>query len=88
MTKPPGGIIPVRAETAWQLLSRALVDYTPPCANDPELWFDSTECETAIRHCRNCPAQLACANYALAARERDGVWGGQWPGRPIKENQT
>jgi WhiB family transcriptional regulator, redox-sensing transcriptional regulator len=34
---------------------------------------DAAEAKTV---CGSCPAREACLDYALANRERDGVWGG------------
>lgn len=31
---------------------------------------------TAQRVCRACPVRAACLEYALATRQRSGVWGG------------
>lgn len=45
---------------------------------DPELFHpgrgESTEPAKAV--CSDCPVRLACLDYALAHRERHGVWGG------------
>lgn len=49
------------------------------CAGmDPELFFpergESTE--EARAACRVCPVRRECLDYAMAAQERFGVWGG------------
>ena len=45
---------------------------------DPDVFYPSTdeEAEEAKSICRVCPVREACLEYALANRERDGVWGG------------
>jgi WhiB family redox-sensing transcriptional regulator len=45
---------------------------------DPELFYPVTDEEagTAKEICAVCQVRTACLEYALAARERDGVWGG------------
>ena len=34
------------------------------------------EAEAAKAVCATCPVRQSCLEYALANRERDGVWGG------------
>lgn len=45
---------------------------------DPDVFYpvsdDDAEASKSI--CRVCPVREACLEYALANRERDGVWGG------------
>ena len=45
---------------------------------DPDVFYPPTdeEAEEAKSICRVCPVREACLEYALANRERDGVWGG------------
>ncbi len=45
---------------------------------DPDVFYPATdeEAEEAKSICRVCPVREACLEYALANRERDGVWGG------------
>ncbi|MGQ0521405.1 MAG: WhiB family transcriptional regulator [Actinomycetota bacterium] len=45
---------------------------------DPDVFYPSTdeEAEEAKSICRVCPVRESCLEYALANRERDGVWGG------------
>jgi WhiB family transcriptional regulator, redox-sensing transcriptional regulator len=45
---------------------------------DPEMFFPVTdeEAEEAKAICATCPVREACLEYALAHREREGVWGG------------
>ena len=45
---------------------------------DPDIFYPVSE-EDAVQAkaiCAQCPVREACLEYALAARERDGVWGG------------
>ena len=57
----------------------------PPCMNtDPEVWFGDREegyhnTNAARKLCGMCPAKQACAEYAIAAPETHGVWGGLTP---------
>ena len=45
---------------------------------DPAIFYPPSEeeAEEAKAICAACPVRQACLEYALAARERDGVWGG------------
>jgi WhiB family transcriptional regulator, redox-sensing transcriptional regulator len=45
---------------------------------DPDVFYPTSEEETAEAKaiCMACPVQEPCLDYALASRERDGVWGG------------
>ena len=45
---------------------------------DPDIFYPSSdeEAEEAKAICATCPVRQACLEYALANRERDGVWGG------------
>ena len=40
---------------------------------DPE---DDSEAETAKEVCQGCHVRVACLEFALAHREKEGVWGG------------
>jgi WhiB family transcriptional regulator, redox-sensing transcriptional regulator len=50
---------------------------------DPEIWFpangDRAAAERAKAICRVCPVRSACLEWALAANERTGIWGGTTP---------
>ncbi|MBP2708202.1 WhiB family transcriptional regulator [Microbispora sp. RL4-1S] len=48
---------------------------SPDIDEEPDSERGSREAK-AKAICAMCPARLACLNYALAARPRDGVWGG------------
>lgn len=45
---------------------------------DPDVFYPASdeEAEPAKAVCAVCPVREACLDYALANRERDGVWGG------------
>jgi WhiB family transcriptional regulator, redox-sensing transcriptional regulator len=47
---------------------------------EPEIFYpdpdDDTEAEVAKEVCSRCFVQTACLEFALAAREKEGVWGG------------
>ncbi|MHB1445754.1 MAG: WhiB family transcriptional regulator [Acidimicrobiales bacterium] len=45
---------------------------------DPDVFYPVSEedADTAKAICAQCPVLEACLEYALAYRERDGVWGG------------
>ena len=44
---------------------------------DPDIFYPASEEEAdeAKAICAQCPVREACLEYALANRERDGVWG-------------
>lgn len=51
------------------------------CAEvESDLWFPDTGrndiAHQAIRICQRCPLRQTCLDYAIANRERHGVWGG------------
>jgi hypothetical protein len=83
----PGACIPRHAVGEWLALARVLADHGPaPCEEgDPEVWWldkkdmDAPSTRMAVRACSQCPARDACLDYALAADERFGVWGGLLP---------
>ncbi|MGD1012457.1 MAG: WhiB family transcriptional regulator [Acidimicrobiales bacterium] len=45
---------------------------------DPDIFYPVSEedSEEAKAICASCPVRQACLEYSLAAREREGVWGG------------
>lgn len=45
---------------------------------DPDIFYPASdeEVEAAKAICTVCPVREPCLEYALANRERDGVWGG------------
>lgn len=45
---------------------------------DPQIFYPETddEAEAAKEVCDLCPVRGACLEYALARREKEGLWGG------------
>jgi WhiB family transcriptional regulator, redox-sensing transcriptional regulator len=45
---------------------------------DPEIFYpiSDDDADEAKAICAECPVRLQCLEYALIARERDGIWGG------------
>ena len=45
---------------------------------DPDIFYPESEdnCDLAIAICKTCHVRIACLNYALETREKQGVWGG------------
>lgn len=79
--------IPPAALTEWLTLAALLEEIgSVPCrTSDPEAWWpdrkqlDAPSTRLAVRGCWRCPAREACLVYAVAAKEREGVWGGTLP---------
>lgn len=74
------------AAAEWRDLQELLAVTSTPCQADPEAWFatrarpaDAEVQAWAVASCLACPALEVCGAYALAAGERDGVWGGLTP---------
>src|SRR3954451_19040290 len=75
------------AEPAWLELQRQLDEVGPvPCQeSDVAAWWpdkrdlDSPATQGAVAACRRCPLQGPCADYAVLADERFGVWGATTP---------
>ena len=77
----PSWLVPPAAVDAWLSLMAALEAMTgsPPCVLEPDLWFasrTSPRLAEAVADCQQCPVLHLCAAYAVAADEREGVWGG------------
>lgn len=77
---------PPSAVGEWLQLQAVLTVVEPPCRADPEAWFatrarpaDAEVQAWAVASCAGCPALDPCRAYAVAAGERDGVWGGLSP---------
>ena len=71
--------VPAHALPAWEQLHRLiLVDGPTPCAGaGRDRWQGNAhQQQTAAEACMSCPVLLACADYADAAGEQHGVWGG------------
>jgi Arginase/agmatinase/formimionoglutamate hydrolase, arginase family len=58
-----------------QFTARAAEKRTP-CLTEPDLFFDPHTVDEAKKRCHGCPMIDACLNFALDARQVDGVWGG------------
>lgn len=45
---------------------------------DPSIFYPASDddCEEAKTICASCTVRQPCLEYSLAAREREGVWGG------------
>ncbi|HMC42127.1 MAG TPA: WhiB family transcriptional regulator [Acidimicrobiales bacterium] len=45
---------------------------------DPDVYYPVSEEDAGVAKaiCAECPVRETCLEYALANRERDGVWGG------------
>ena len=79
--------IPSAAEAAWLELQRQLeeVGLVPCQESDATAWWpdkrdlDSPTTQSAIGACQRCPLQGPCADYAVLADERFGVWGATTP---------
>lgn len=84
----PAWAPPAAAVGAWNALQGALVllGWRVACAADPEAWWstaksavDAERQAAAVEACSWCPVLGLCRDYALVAREREGVWGGLTP---------
>jgi WhiB family redox-sensing transcriptional regulator len=42
----------------------------------------------ALDTCTVCPARDACLDYAVAADETEGIWGGMLPAERLQLNQA
>ena len=75
MSRSPGSlaefVAPPGIDMSWQ-------QHAACRGMDPKLFFpDRGEPITdAVLTCMGCPVRAACLDYALAAREAHGVWGG------------
>ncbi len=74
----PGVSISRHAVAEWLALARVLADHGPaPCEEgDPEAWWPVRGDSPDAAGCEVCPARTECLAYAVAADERDGIWGG------------
>lgn len=74
--------IPPAALAQWRALSEAIDAHGPPvCADaaEPEAWWQPARFDEAVEGCQVCPVASECLAFAVAADEREGVWGGQLP---------
>lgn len=54
------------------------------CAEDPDPWVENytsrpIPVEVAEELCAGCPFYQECRDYAIAAEEENGIWGGTTP---------
>lgn len=79
--------IPPGALPEWLRLATLVdeIDAVPCRTSDPEAWWpdrkevDDFPARMALDACTVCAAQDACLDYAVAADEREGIWGGLTP---------
>lgn len=84
---PAVPVVPRGATAEWLALARALdAAGTVPCrTGDAAAWWPdarhvhSRPARAALEGCRRCPAAGPCLDYAMAADERYGIWGGTTP---------
>lgn len=50
----------------------------PPCAVDPDRWFDGLRRVETLVTCLQCPTRRQCAGEALRAGASEGMWAGVW----------
>ncbi|MGX5657951.1 WhiB family transcriptional regulator [Geodermatophilus nigrescens] len=74
------------AAAKWRYLLAALQAAGPvPCQQGPSsAWWPEPggprdTIDAAVDECRRCPALSACRDYAVAAGEQAGIWGGTLP---------
>lgn len=79
----PAWQVPKGALAPWLLLQARIDELRdqgrgPVCLNAWELWASSRaeDQAEALEACGWCPLLEACREYAVAAREPEGVWGG------------
>lgn len=79
--------IPAGALTEWLRLAAAVdqIGAVPCRTSDPEAWWPDRgdvgglAARMTFDACSVCAARDACLNYAVAADESEGVWGGTLP---------
>lgn len=75
-------LVPAGALDAWSRLAEALRRDGPvPCEVDPEGWWPDrgthpADLAVVVRCCAGCPARVECLEFAVAADEPAGIWGG------------
>jgi len=81
----------MKTEQLYLKLAQAIrdADENPPCQEtDPDAFYSEQGDWSGIRQakdlCKGCPVRLECAEYAIAAIEPYGVWGGTTPRERIK----
>ncbi|MGY1855387.1 WhiB family transcriptional regulator [Modestobacter sp. SYSU DS0290] len=60
----------------------AAADWISCRTSDPEAWWagGGYAARMAVAGCGECPVRVACLDYALAANECGGTWGGMTAG--------
>jgi len=66
-------VIATKPESSWWLDAECRVVDPEVFHPDPEIEGSDVEAKTI---CQGCAAQEPCLEYALAVREKQGVWGG------------
>lgn len=84
--------VPAGAEAEWARLRDgiAALPVAVPCAGPGRPFWHSTdvaEQAAAARACLECPLLDRCDDYATAAGERSGVWGG-WTEQERRARRT
>lgn len=88
MREFPSWQVPAGALEEFLRLTVALLrlETAPACTSEPELWWATgssaravTAQAEAVEACSWCPVLQLCRSYAVAADEREGVWGGTTP---------
>ncbi|MGH3656849.1 MAG: WhiB family transcriptional regulator [Micromonosporaceae bacterium] len=83
-------VVPAGAEAAaaWLRLRAELgaVRWVACAGDDAEAWWSTSPLlvAEAVEACGHCPVRDACREYAFAAGERAGVWGGLTPAERIE----
>ena len=71
---PPGGV-----QKAQRPMTNHWRQYARCLGADPEIFYPPTDPTTAAEAkaiCAVCPVREPCLEYAITAREKQGVWGG------------
>lgn len=78
--------IPIHARPYWDALHDAIGPSTPCAGPDRDRWTGGKRDQAwAADRCLDCPAMIACLEYAQTAGERTGVWGGTTPDDPRRQ---
>ena len=80
----PAWGVPSAAVGEWLVLQLAIASSSGRlvCETSPEDWWAAkgTSAQVAaVEACTWCPVRVQCQEYAVAAREPHGVWGGTTP---------
>ncbi len=81
----------MKTEQLYLKLAEAIrnAESNPPCQEtDPDAFYceqgDWSTLRKARELCKDCPVRAECAEYAIAAYEPYGVWGGTTPRERMK----